>query len=244
VESSSGTSQEIVADTIRRWLALGRYLPGERLPSERELSETMGVGRMTVRTAFRELIAEGLLATSRGRSGGTVVLEPANRKHELKDHRSLRKDVTAHFEFRLAIEPAAARLASERATKRSRSQILRLAQAVPTSLGVYRAVDSRLHLAIAESSGNPLVVDAIATSRTDFFRWADAIWQMVDWESLSPETQDFREKHEPFATAVHDGDGQLAERLMVAHLEDAREQYLETLAKRRSRLVGQSHSLS
>jgi GntR family transcriptional regulator, transcriptional repressor for pyruvate dehydrogenase complex len=229
MESSAATSQDIVADTLRRWLALGRYLPGERLPTERALAEAMGVGRMTVRAAFRELIAEGLLATSRGRTGGTVVLEATSRRHDRTDRRSLRKDVVAHFEFRLAIEPTAASLAARRATKAARSQILRLAREDPDTLGVYRAVDSRLHVAIAAGSGNELIAEAIATARTDFFRWADVTWRRIGWDSLPPEMQDFRAKHEPLAEAVVDGEPELAAQLMRGHLEEARDQYLEAL---------------
>jgi len=238
MESFAGTSQDIVADTIRRWLALGRYLPGERLPTERALSEAMGVGRSTVRAACRDLIAEGLLATSRGRTGGTIVLDATSRKLDRTDRRTLEKDVMSHFEFRLAVEPTSASLAAQRAKKTARSQILRLAQEDPDSLGVYRAVDSRLHLAIAESTGNELIAEAISTARTDFFRWADVLWRRIGWDTLPPEMQDFRDKHGPLATAVVGGEAELAERLMAEHLEEARDQYLEVLAKpRRGRVT-------
>lgn len=232
-EISAGTSQAVIADTIRRWLALGTYLPGDKLPTERALSETMGVGRMTVRAAFRELIDEGLLATSRGRTGGTVVLDASRRRVDAPTGSSLRRDVRTHFEFRLAVEPTSARLAAERATKAERTKIVRLAREDPDTLGRYRAIDSRLHLAIADSSGNPLIADAIEAARTDFFRWADAVWQMIGWDSLPGEMQNFRDQHEPIATAVHDRDGDLAEQLMRTHLEDAHLQYLDAVAKAR-----------
>ena len=64
-----------VADAIRTRLAVGELRPGDRLPPERVLAERLGVGRMTVRQALRELAAEGLLVTSRGRHGGTVVAD-------------------------------------------------------------------------------------------------------------------------------------------------------------------------
>ena len=47
---------------------------GDRVPSENELVSTLGVSRMTVNRAFRELAAEGVLARTRGR--GTFVAEP------------------------------------------------------------------------------------------------------------------------------------------------------------------------
>jgi DNA-binding FadR family transcriptional regulator len=233
------TSQTAIADTMRRWLALGRYLPGDNLPTERALAETFGVGRMTVRAAVRDLIGEGLLATSRGRGGGTVVLEWNSRRIADLDYRTLAQDVRSHFEFRLAIEPVSARLTAERATKAARVGIVRLAQQDPETLGAYRAVDARLHLAIARASGNPLIAEATATARADFFRWADAIWHGNGWESLPKEMQTFREQHEPVAFAVRDRDADAAEALMRTHLEDALSQYLEALrALRRRRRAG------
>src|SRR4051812_20427510 len=101
------SSHQAVAEAIRRWIALGTYAPGERLPSERELAEQFAVGRMTVRRAIGELATEGLVATTRGRAGGTTV-QPATsvlRDVTLED---LLAAVRDSFEFRLAVEPAAA----------------------------------------------------------------------------------------------------------------------------------------
>ena len=60
-----------VVERIRRALALGVLLPGERLPAERALAEELGVSRVTVREALRVLQGEGLLVTKRD-SGGTT----------------------------------------------------------------------------------------------------------------------------------------------------------------------------
>lgn len=51
----------------------GQLRPHDRIPSERELSEGLGVSRMTVRAALQELVASGTLYTIRGR--GTFVSE-------------------------------------------------------------------------------------------------------------------------------------------------------------------------
>jgi DNA-binding LacI/PurR family transcriptional regulator len=46
---------------IRGWIQEGRYASGQALPAERELAKTMGVARVTVRSALAELVREGLL---------------------------------------------------------------------------------------------------------------------------------------------------------------------------------------
>lgn len=52
----------------------GRYQPHQRLPSERELSDTFHVSRMTVRQALLDLAREGAIYTRVGK--GTFVAEP------------------------------------------------------------------------------------------------------------------------------------------------------------------------
>jgi len=69
------TSQ--IADAIRA----GRLQPGARLPAERDLSEALGVSRMTVRQALGALEREGLVRRVVGRSGGTFVREPKVERH-------------------------------------------------------------------------------------------------------------------------------------------------------------------
>ena len=54
-------------------VAVGEYLPGARLPPERELAGLLGVARVTVRGALARLVERGLLETRRGRGGGTFV---------------------------------------------------------------------------------------------------------------------------------------------------------------------------
>lgn len=63
-----------IKDYLAGEIASGRYLPDQRLPSERELSEQFNVGRMTVRQALLELTHEGRIYTRMGK--GTFVLGP------------------------------------------------------------------------------------------------------------------------------------------------------------------------
>ncbi len=66
---------ERVTDRLITAVAVGEFLPGTRLPAERDLSPLLGVGRTTVRAALDDLSTRGLIERRRGRSGGTFVAE-------------------------------------------------------------------------------------------------------------------------------------------------------------------------
>lgn len=63
---------------LRARIERGEWKPGDLFPSERELCETYGISRMTVRQALAELVNDGLLRRDQGR--GTFVAKPKIRK--------------------------------------------------------------------------------------------------------------------------------------------------------------------
>ena len=64
-----------ITDRLITAIAIGEYLPGARLPVERDLAASLGVGRMTVRAALARLLERGLIETRRGRGGGSYVVD-------------------------------------------------------------------------------------------------------------------------------------------------------------------------
>ena len=165
-----------VVERIRRALALGVLLPGERLPAERALAEELGVSRVTVREALRVLQGEGLLVTKRG-SGGTIVSPTltswgANGEYD--------KRMTEVFELRLAVETMAARLAADRVTQQDTARLEECQRALEAAGDVhaFRRADSEFHLAVARISGNGMLsnvvedVRAAVSSRLDQYDFA------------------------------------------------------------------------
>src|SRR5258705_11812977 len=65
-----------ITDRLITAIAIGEYLPGARLPVERDLATSLGAGRMTVRAALARLVGRGPLEKGRGRGGGSFVLYP------------------------------------------------------------------------------------------------------------------------------------------------------------------------
>jgi GntR family transcriptional repressor for pyruvate dehydrogenase complex len=71
----SSRAFEEIAGQIRAELAAGRLKVGNRLPSERALSEQFGVSRNTLREALRSLEHSGLIRLQKGASGGAFISE-------------------------------------------------------------------------------------------------------------------------------------------------------------------------
>ncbi|MEI3013439.1 MAG: winged helix-turn-helix domain-containing protein [Ruthenibacterium lactatiformans] len=58
-------------EEIEKLIVLGEFKPGDRLPSEYELAQRLGVGRSTVREATKALVSRNILDVDRG--NGTFV---------------------------------------------------------------------------------------------------------------------------------------------------------------------------
>lgn len=80
IAASSNLVGELKSDRIvlafERQILSGALPPGERLPTENELCEILGVSRTVVRDSVRTLVARGLLTVRQGR--GTTVAEPSD----------------------------------------------------------------------------------------------------------------------------------------------------------------------
>jgi len=66
-----------VKEAVRALIASGDLKPGDMLPTEYNLSEELGISRLVVHRALRELVTDGLLI--RQRSKGTFVAPPRTR---------------------------------------------------------------------------------------------------------------------------------------------------------------------
>jgi len=78
LERGSKPLHVTIAEQLAAAIASGALAPGARLPPERQLAESLGVSRMTVRQALGDLERDGLLRRVVGRAGGTFVSEPGS----------------------------------------------------------------------------------------------------------------------------------------------------------------------
>ncbi|WMS43557.1 FadR/GntR family transcriptional regulator [Acuticoccus sp. MNP-M23] len=153
-----------VVSTLAKQILGGTFVPGEKLPSEADLSERFSVSRTALREAIRTLAGKGLIA-SRTRSG-TVVLPSTQWNHldpELLAWREMMEPDYAFIrslnESRMAIEPAAARLAAERATSTDLGHIdaafAWMNRATTSDIDDAAKADEAFHFAVLVASHNP-----------------------------------------------------------------------------------------
>lgn len=131
---------------------------GERLPTERELAELLGVGRSTLREALQRLSTRNVLEVRRG--VGTFV----SYKHGvaddplgftmIRDKERLARDL---LEFRILIEPRTAALAAQHATEDDVAELEYLCDSVDELISTGRPHlerDQEFHTCIARCGGN------------------------------------------------------------------------------------------
>ena len=136
----------------------GDLQPGDRLPTEAQLSQSHGVSRSVVREAMHQLRSRGLL---RSRQGSGVFVDAAALSQPLVfDSRVLTSmtSVVQVVEVRRALEGEIAALAAERATRlqiRGLRDALAKLDAVTAAGADGVAEDLVFHRRIAEATGNP-----------------------------------------------------------------------------------------
>jgi DNA-binding FadR family transcriptional regulator len=159
---------EVTVERLAQGIRLGVLAGGTRLPPERELADTFGVSRVTLREAIRALRDAGLVESRRGRGGGTFVVAPTT---GVRGHGRAAKLGSPTFssmddalDLRRVIEPGAAALAATRTLSAADRASLRryLDEATNCRADARRLADSRLHLAIAALGGSASITAVVA----------------------------------------------------------------------------------
>ncbi|WP_102157995.1 FadR/GntR family transcriptional regulator [Zhihengliuella halotolerans] len=207
----SSRTAELVA-ALRRRIVAGDVSPGERLPSESALRAEFSLSRSAVREAMTRLQAEGFVHTRRG-AGSFALAPPPAPTTTLPPVRTL-ADRLALLEYRLAIEPEAAGLAAQRAT---RQDLNALADAVVSFEGAAEhpaeavAHDFAFHRRIAAATGNVFLLDAV-----DKFGATMIAMPRVRLESSAVTAA--AGEHRAVLDALRDGDSAGAAAAMRTHL--------------------------
>ncbi|MDY0910750.1 FadR/GntR family transcriptional regulator [Microbacterium sp. CFBP9034] len=214
---------QLVLERIETDLLDGRLRPGDRLPPERELASTLGVGRSSVREALRVLEVMGLIRTGTGSgptSGAIIIATPRGGMSAL-----LRLQVAAQgfplddvVRTRLVLESAVIdALASDpdRDTGDARS-VVDAMDAADLTPAEFLSLDAQLHLALAEASGNVVIAAMMAGLRTAIESYVQAGAEgIADWDAAAAR---LRREHRSILDAVDAGDAERARTLIHDHI--------------------------
>lgn len=231
------TAGERIAERIVTAIALGEFVPDQRLPAERELAVMLEVSRTTVREALQRLQASGYVTTKRGRGGGTFVRTGRGTDADDMIARTLVPawaDLTELLDFRLLIERLIARTAAERRDDRDIALIKDAVEdyARAPDRNASRLADHALHEAIARATHNTRLVELSAQNRRDISFGFDA-------EPYTPQVRSRAlHQHPSLASAVIAGDTAAAARLAVEHFSLTEEMLRELYARIKLRSEG------
>ena len=152
------TLAEQVADGIMNLIQETPYKAGDKLPTEKELCESTGAGRNTVREALKILASRNVLEIRQG--AGTFVSEKQGIPDDplgfsmVNDHVKLTKDL---LQVRIMLEPQIAALAAQCAKEheiKELEEILEEMEAAMKKREDYSELDTKFHTKIAQCTHN------------------------------------------------------------------------------------------
>src|SRR5665648_884713 len=150
---------EIIVQQIKNQIKEGILKPGEKLPSERKLTDLLGVSRASIREAIQALAFSGYLEVIQGK--GTYILEIAIKYDEIVNFFSEFSNYSIDYlmEARIMLEGEFARLAALNAKQEEIDVIEKIFSEICNSKDVntFFVKDLELHLVIAKATHNPFM---------------------------------------------------------------------------------------
>jgi GntR family transcriptional repressor for pyruvate dehydrogenase complex len=214
------SAYEVAVQRLAQAIKLGALKSGARLPPERELVERLGVSRTTLREGIRALQQQGFLKTSRGRSGGTFIVQRRIRQPTKTDIQRIVREMGALIpellDMRAAVEPKAAELAAVRGSDDAIENLRWLAsrsERVPAH--ELRQADSTLHIAIAHTARSDRLLDLILEEQM-------RLHELLAYLSAAPALRGSQDhsgvQHHRIVDAIAERDPEGAYRAMHTHV--------------------------
>lgn len=204
-----------VVHQLQHKISTGEIRPGDKLPTEPELMELMGVGRSTIREAVRVLVHAGLLEKKQG--FGTY-LKAAPVIQEPLTHRLHRAELMEVYEVRKMLELEISRLAALRRDEEDLRRMRELLDARAVALQQrdregYIKSDIDFHMSVALASKNTVIIDLFRTFTSVL---TDAMQKLnKEYSSHDPHTY----YHEQLFEAIKSQDADLALKWTLLNLE-------------------------
>ena len=205
-----------IADKIAQRIAAGDYASGERLPSERDLVEQLGVSRPTLREALIALEIMGYV-TVRGGSGIYV-----NENQPAQPEIDLGVGTFELLEARKIIEADAAAIAAKHISGEQLttlgSFIEHQVQGYEQNSGLFDAADREFHTLIAKATGNS-ALHFVVEELWKFRRESD-IWPMLDEHAdIRPLKARAIDDHVKIHAALEARNAEVAFEAMITHIQ-------------------------
>jgi GntR family transcriptional repressor for pyruvate dehydrogenase complex len=214
-----GSAVSEVARQMTTLIADGTFPPGTRLPPERQLAESLGVGRSAVREALAALEILGLVTVRPG--SGTYVRDSMSEllPTTLSWGLMLSAEHTAQLsEVRSALEVRAAVLAAGRIDAAALGRLREHLEAMEAStgdLGTFIEADAAFHLQLARAADNGVMGELLQTVRSLLRVWVERGLRSTE-QALTA-----CREHRAVYDAIAAGDAAAAAAAMDVHMHTA-----------------------
>lgn len=224
-EKDNRTLAERAAGDLISLIREKHYVPGDRLPTEAELSELLGVGRNTVREAIRILGSRNIITVRQG--SGTFISEKQGVADDpfgfslVENRRKLTRDL---IQIRLILEPPIAALAAQNATEEelgALQEILLEIEDLIEKREDYAQKDVAFHEQIANCSHNSVMSNLVPVIGNGVAVFAREVQRTEYKQTLI--------SHRAIYEAIRDRRAVEAQQAMYFHLLYNENRYLEEL---------------
>jgi len=216
---------EDVVSQIQEAIYSGKLKVGDRLPSERTLSEMFNISRSSIREAIRVLEAEKVVEVRRGVNGGPFISKPKPDQVGRSLEALIRfREATAGelTEFRFEFEGQTASLAAERATLKQKKTLIEISERI-TRISNDRSIpwdefvelDLLFHEEIANASQNQIRVAIMLAIHNVLHKTSLHFKEIDNIEWRSKEAEDL----ERITEAICRGDADVARKAMEDHVK-------------------------
>ena len=202
---------------LLQMIASGEWVEGSKLPSERQLCETLGVSRNTVRVALSKLNALGLIESRQGFGYSVRNLNIGIYLNSMLPTMLLHsRDLESITEFRIGVESEAAAVAAERATAEDLERMRVACEKAEAHMGdpdMFAKYDMEFHRAVAEASKNQLFIKAAEMLESMYTVWLMGLLRTHGMEKSHV-------FHYNIYCSIANKKGDDAKRYMTEHMED------------------------
>jgi GntR family transcriptional repressor for pyruvate dehydrogenase complex len=213
-----------VVEQIQVMVMNGELKKDDKLPTERDLAEELGVSRTSIREALRSLEMIGLVESRQGEGnfiGGNIksnFFEPLSVMFMLNQGNP--RDI---LELRMVIEVEAASLAAQRVNNEDRTKDIkelnnlmkRLREA--SNEEESKSIDLQLHYKIAEITGNYLIMMLLNTISSLMETFVESARGMI---LVDPENREkLLNEHQSIVDSISEGDSEKSIKSMREHLD-------------------------
>ncbi len=219
--STRRTFEEAVEQIAER-IKTGDLVPGDRLPSERDLAARMRISRPTLREAVKMLAEAGALEVRRGQGGGIFVRSELIPRDLLRSSWEIRvSEVSGVLEARRLLEPRVAQLAAVHAGEDDftalrnvidRKRELAAERDFLKHEDLFLQLDLKFHLIVARATGNSTVVSLMRS----LFRRLEVARDMAVHAPTVPDW--VIDVHERTLEAIRSADFEAIDAVMDEHL--------------------------